>query len=253
MQDDPISILKKRLAMGEISIDEYNELTAVLADDSRRKASTQTSKTPPLQDKPDILIDENNWFGNVAFAHKAIIYRMDQIIALKSNQFAQTINFAPSHYAGFEVTLSGGNVLKYKATSVIVRTKKVNKLSEALDFISKKTFAQRVQLYLDQMKAKGFCQYHDYFIYDNGDIKHKTKSVNIAESGLQKDVEIGRKSSFGLNSYYTPDEIWIYQRILGKFLRQHICIKIKENRDVICAILIKLAELKGGKVTFAKR
>ena len=251
MQECPINILKKRLATGEISIDEYNELSAVLAHDSQ-KAKT-SSKAAPIQDKPVIIIDTKNWFGNVMFAHNGNIYYIEEIMALKSNQFTQTINFAPSHYSGFEVTLSNGSVLEYKAVSVIIRTKKVNNLSEAFDFISKTTFSQRVHQYLHQIQVQGFFQYRDYFIYDNGDIKYKTNTVNIAEAGLQNDVEFGRKSSFSLlSSYCTPDEIWVYQKIPGKFLKQHICIKTKENRDVVYAILLKLAELKGGKVTFVK-
>jgi hypothetical protein len=253
MQDDPTTILKKRLAMGEISIDQFNELLALLADDNRQKASTSTFNNPPHHDKAIISIDADNWFGNVTFSHKANTYRMDEIIALKSGRFTQTINFAPSHYSGFELTLLNGNVLKYKATSVIVKTKKASRLAEALDFVSKLTFAQRVQQYIGPTREKGFFQYHDYIIYENGDIKHKGKCVNIAEASLQSGVEFGRKSSFGLNSYYTPDEIWVFQKIQDKFLKKHICIKIKENRDVIYAILIKLAELKGGKVTFARR
>jgi len=47
---------------------------------------------------------------------------------------------------------------------------------------------------------------------------------------------------------YTPEEVWVEQKIPGKLLRQRIIIKIKENRDVIYAILVKLAESKGGTV-----
>ena len=258
MQNDPKAIrellisLKKALARGEISIDEINEsknFSAVIAGNNKLREFLGITS----QDKPVISIDANNWFGNVTFAHKANIYHTEEIVALESNQFVQTISFVPLHFSGFNVTISGGNVFKYEASSVLIRTKKVGKLNEAFDFISKKTFTQRLQQYVSQIETKGFFQYYDYFIYGNGDIKHKTKTVNIAESGLHNDVEFGRKSSFGLNSYYTPDEIWIYQRkIHSKFLKQRICINIRENRDVIYAILIKLAQLKGGKVTFAK-
>lgn len=223
MQEDPISILKKRLAMGEISVDEYNELSVILAADNQHARTS--SKSTPLQDKPVVMIDTNNWFGNITFAHKGKIYHMEVVMAIKSNQLTQAINFAPSHYSGFEVTLSNGSVLKYNAVSVIIKTKRVNNLNEAFDFISKKTFSQRVDQYIRQIQVKGFFQYRDYFIYGNGDIKYKTNTVNIAEAALQNGVEFGRKSSVGLSSYYTPDEIYVYQKIPGKFFKQHICIE----------------------------
>lgn len=252
MQDDPISILKKRLAIGEISIDEYNELSSVLADDGRQKVSASTFKNPPLQEKPVIFIDEKNWLGNVTFAHKGNIYHIEEIMGLKSNQCFQTYNYFPSYTSGFDLTLSNGKVIKYETNSLLIKSKKVNNFIEAFDYIRKTTFDQRAHQYLYQFQAKGFFQYQDYFIYDNGDIKYKNDTVNIAEAGLQNSVEFGQKSYFGLDTYYTPDEISIYQKIPGKFLKHHICIKIKENRDVIYAILIKLAELKGGKVKFGK-
>ena len=252
MQEDLISILKKRLAKGEISIGEYNELSSILANDIRQKASTPTINESSFQDKPVILIDEKNWFGNATFAHQGNIHHIEEIIALRSRQQTQTLNFAPSHLAGFDLTLNVGSVLNYFAMSIFVKTNKVNILNEAYDFIRKITFTQRVNQYLRQIEDKGSFQYHDYFIYGNGEIKHKNKMVNIAESALQNNVEFGRKSSVNLSSYYTPDEIWIFNKIPGKFFKQHILIKTKENRDVIYAILIKLAELKGGKVTFIK-
>jgi hypothetical protein len=253
MQDDPISILKKRLTIGEISVYEYNKLSAVLVEGNRQKASTSTLDKPPLQDKPVVTIDENNWFGNLAFAHKSNIHQVDKIRALRSTQYTQKINFAPIYHSGFEVTLSDGEIFEYKGTSVIIKTKKVGKLNEAFAFISKQTFSQRAYQYMGQINDSGCFQYRDYFIYANGDIKHKAKTVNIAEAALLNNVEFGRKSSFGLNSRYTPDEIWIYQKVPGKFLKQHICVKTKENRDVIYAILTKMAESKGGKVTFVER
>ena len=52
MSEDPISILKRRLALGEISIDEYNELSIILASD--RQKSTPASKVTMHQDNPAI-------------------------------------------------------------------------------------------------------------------------------------------------------------------------------------------------------
>ena len=252
MQEDLISILKKRLANGEISIGEYNELSSILANDIRQKASTPTMKKSSLQDKPVVLIDEKNWFGNVTFAHKGNIHHIEKIIALRSWQQTQRMNFVPLHIAGFGITLIDGSVLNYSATSAIVKTNKLNNSNDACDFIREKTFNQRAHQYISQIENKGFFQYHDYFIYGNGDIKHKNKMLNIAESALQNNVEFGRKSSVNLSSYYTPDEIWIFKKIPGKIFKRHILIKIKENRDVFYAILFKLAELKGGKVIIIK-
>jgi hypothetical protein len=119
-------------------------------------------------------------------------------------------------------------------------------------YIRKKTFSQRANIYLKSLKSNGYFQYHNYEIYDNGEIKYKGKFLNIADATLQHGVEFGRSSSFGRAAYYTPDEVWIFQKIPGKFFRQRLCIKIKENRDVMYMILCKLAESKGGKIEVIK-
>jgi hypothetical protein len=199
------------------------------------------------------MIDANNWFGNNTFAHKGTIYRINEIIALKSNSSTTTMNFVPSHYTGFALTLLSARELDYKGQSFAIKTQKVKNLSDAYNYISKKTFEQRANYYINQLQKNGYFQYYDYFIYANGDIKYKSTTVNIAEAGVQDRVEIGRSSSFGWNSYYTPDEINIYQKVPGKFLPLGVCLKTKENRDVIYGIVIQLAQLKGGKARFAER
>jgi len=251
MSEDPISILKRRLAMGEISIEEYNKLSAIL--DSDRQQGIPTSKETTHQDTPVIMIDTNNWFGNITFAHSGITYRIDEITTVKSNSITTTMNFVPSHYTGFSLTLLNARDLVYTGYSFAIKTQKVKNLFEAYNYISKKTFEQRVNFYISQIQENGYFQYQDYLIYSNGDIKHKKTTVNIAEAGLQDNVEIGRNSSFGWNSYYTPDEINIYQKIPGKFLPLAVRLKTKENRDVIYSIVIQLAKLKGGKARFAER
>jgi hypothetical protein len=237
--------------MGDISIDEYNKLSSIISSDSKKEISP--SKETTHQDEPVVMIDTNNWFGNTTFAHRGVIYRIDEIIALKSNSTTTTMNFVPSHYTGFSLTLSGASDLEYKGQSFAIKTQKVKNLSEAYNYISKKTFEQRANFYIHQLQKNGYFQYNDYLIYSNGDIKHKNTTVNIAEAGLQDRVEIGRSSSFGWNSYYTPDEINIYLKVQGKFLPQGVCLKTKENRDIIYAIIMQLAKLKGGKARFAQR
>ena len=253
MQDDPIEILKRRLTLGEITINEFNELSAALISKLDQSRDTKHREHfSSFRDKQIITINTNNWFGNETFCHKGSVYDYTEIQALESVQSTQTINFMPMHDSGFVITLLNGKVLRYVASSVFRRTRKVKYLSDAFVFISRKTFKQRLSRYLNEFNHKGYFQYHGYFIYGNGDIKYKARTVNIADAGLQNGVQIGRESSFGLHSYYTPDEIWIYQKIPGKFLKQRIGVKIKEDRDIIYAILIKLAESKGGRVEFVK-
>ena len=206
-----------------------------------------TFKNPPVQDKPVMVIDAENWFGNKAFAHKGVIYRIEDIVGITSNNGSISINFVPiSHYCEFSLILSNGNILRFGANSSIVKTKKVKNLSEVSDFISKITFDQRAYPYLQKIQTNGFFQYHDYFIYDNGDIKYKSNTINIAEAGLQNNVEFGTEREF-ISSYSTPNEITVSQKIPGNFFKKSICIKIKENRDVIYAILFKLSKLKMPK------
>lgn len=209
-----------------------------------------TFKNPTLQDKPVFVIDEKNWFGNISFSHKGVIYSIDEIVSLKSDSITQTINFAPSYFALFEIKLLNGKVIKYKAASVFIQTNKVKVTNQCFDFLSKITFSKRIYHYLNQFEKNSCFQYLDYFIYDNGDVKHNSTAVNIAVACLQKGVVCGRWRGTILNNSYTPNEISVHQKIPGKFFKEHIRIKIKENRDVIYAILFNLAESTGGKVRF---
>lgn len=209
-----------------------------------------TFENPALQDKPVFVIDEKNWFGNVNFSHKGAIYSIDEIVSLKSDSITQTINFAPSYYALFEIKLLNGKVIKYKVASTLIQTNKVKVTNQCFDFLSKNTFSQRIRQYLNQFERNGYFQYLDCFIYDNGDIKHKATTVNIAESCLQKGVVCGRWRGTILTNSYSPNEISVHQKIPGKFFKEHIRIKMKENRDAIYAILFNLAESTGGKVIF---
>ena len=219
------------------------------------QSSPQQVKAPTYStDKPVIMINKDNWFGNVKFVHKCNTYRVGDITALVALSSTYTLNFVPSHTSGFFVTLANGTNLRYWGQSVVLKTEKINNLNTAFNFLSKITFSQRVNQYLRQIKDQGFFQYHDYFIYDNGDIKYKNDTINIAEAALQNYVQFGSKVSSLYNSYYTPNDINIWQDNPGGIFKKHknICIHIAENRDVIYAILIKLAELKGGKIIFAK-
>jgi hypothetical protein len=253
LQYDPIEILERRLTSGEISIDEFNEISVALnsgrgeTKDAMHREDSSSSKEGPV-----IVVDANNWFGIQRFYHKGKSYSSRDIQALQSRQYTQTINFIPSRFSGFVVTLMDGSILNYSAFTVLIRTQKAEKLNQAFDFISGVTFRQRISQYLSQLQGKGYFQYHDYYIYGNGDIKHKNKTVNIAEAALENGVEFGRKSSFGFNFYYTPDEIWVSQEIPGKLMNNYIIIETKENRDVIREILYKLAKSKGGTVEFVK-
>ena len=208
-------------------------------------------------EKPVVMLNTDDWFGNVKFAHKGNIHRVEDIIALESLAFSSSTNFIPTnHVAGFKVTLLNETTLRYFGQSVFIKTERIINFSKAFNFLSKLTFNQRVNQYLRQMQNKGFFQYRDYYIYSNGDVKHKDYTMNIADAALKNLVEFGRKAEgirFG-SSFYTPNEINMWQEIPGGILKKHknLCISIRENLDVIYAIMMKLAELKGGKVLFAK-
>lgn len=204
------------------------------------------------QDHPVIIINNDNWFGYKYFKHKGTSYNLNEVIDIQDLQSTQSFNFVPQHISGFMLKMLSGKFLRFYASSTAIKTKKVKSINEAFIFISRQTFNARAEQYLNQLRTNGYFNYRDYQIYADGRINHKSKSLNISDAALEKNVEFGRESFFAMNTFYTPNEIWITQKKPGKLLKQNIVIKIKENRDVVWAILKQLAEMKGGKIEYAR-
>lgn len=206
-----------------------------------------------IPDKPIEVIDAKNWVGNYTFSHKSKVYSIDSIQSLWPLYGSKNINFAVTNYYTFRVFMQSGETLHYKASALYTHSKKMLALDRCLQLLRKQTFKQRSQQYLKSFESNGYFQYYDYLIYDNGDIKHKTKSINIAQAALDQSAEVGRKSSAGFRySQYTPDEIWIYKRRKGKLFSEHIVIKLKKDKDIILALIDQLSQIKGGQLEYIK-
>jgi hypothetical protein len=214
--------------------------------------SQQWSDASMPHDAPIIVFDHNNWIGNTTFTRKGAIYQISDIVAIQSASITTTYNFLPSYDARFFITLSDKRVIHYHGSSMLIKTQRVQEFHKAYELLCKLSFAHRADIYLSQFQNRGWFQYRTIFIYANGDIKHKTKTVNIAEAALTDGVVFGFKFGSILTQYssYNPSVVSVCQKIHGKFLKEHISFELEENRDVLQSILIHLAELRGGTVRF---
>ncbi len=199
-------------------------------------------------DTPVIEIDHNNWIGSTTFTRNGISYDINDISALRSRSVTNSYNFLPSYIADFIVTLSDNRNIRYHGFGALVKTRKIRAIHEAYDALCKFTFTRRTEIYLNMLRENGCFDYHNVSIHDNGDIKYKSTTVNIAEAALSGSVEIGYKVGGFMASSYNPYIVCISQKLPGIFFKQTVSFELKENADVLNSILTILSESRGGKI-----
>lgn len=199
-------------------------------------------------DTPVIQIDQKNWIGNTTFTRNGTTYNLDDIVALRSRSVTNTYNFLPSYIADFIVTLSDDRNIRYHGFGALVKTQRICAIYEAYTALCKLTFSRRSAMYLNQLRANGYFEYHNVSIHNNGDVIYKSTTVNIVEAALSGSVEIGLKVGGFMASSYNPNIVCITQKVPGKFFNNMVSFELKENVDVLHSILTVLAESRGGKI-----
>jgi len=242
LNDEILNIVKKRLALGEISIEEYQKLVHTL-----RCSKNATPIQEFKKDVPLLEIDSCNWFGHETLRYKNNTFNYEDITAIDYGFSTLTINLILStHFLSFTVLMKTGEFLKYSTQSMLIKTNKYKVLSKALDHLLKATYKHRMKYYLDQFEEKGFIEYDGCIIRPSGDITKGTVTINISEAANNNNIVFGRRSSFGSKSFYTPDEITIKSTDNRNY--ESIAISLDYNKDIISEIITFFATSGGGKV-----
>ena len=193
-----------------------------------------------------MIVFKNYIFEDDFFKKDGVIYNYKDVYGLESHFKITTINFLPTYYGEIIICTTCGK-FKLKNYNPFKQKKNFNLLEDINSILHKNTYKYRLLRYLDHLQTNGFCEYDNAKIYLNGTIEKKGKIIDFVESFLQNKFEIGRESSWGLNSFYTPNEINIYDVKAGKILPVHIRLNCIYNKDIIMFVFKKIIEHKTGR------
>ena len=197
-----------------------------------------------------IEIDSKTLINNQSIKFKGREYAVSEINAITFSDFKFKQNFITiNHTRSLEITFGSEKINIWSAHSILNKSK-FDKILSAYKAVSSFTFQQRLNLYINQIKTKGYFEYDDVIIHENGlleEIKKPYHKVSLCGAFSQERVSNGL--DFGVSwigfSASNPNVICVCSEKPKVFSspKQSVAFTIKENRDVIMYILQKFDKL----------
>jgi hypothetical protein len=251
-------ILDLRLAKGEITRDDYLAACHAMAQTSETPASPsmlkgalasiaaakdrihESRKTicPTRAEPYHVDADLQLFPTHLRYAGQDHPYT--QIEAVSYSARSDSLNLVPiSHDARLWIQLKGGKSIFATSSTVLFRTKTFNRILNAHDFLSKVTFNQRLQPYLSEIEAKGFCSAGGARICRNGDVEQDGLRANLKVAHKNDGISFSRFGNNPLGNYHV---ITITTEERNLLSRKKIRLKLLHDFDVVRALILWLCE-----------
>ena len=255
---NPVNILKERLARGEVSIEQYQELLKLISDQGSESSSVPDQiepKNTALPIESDRLIINYN---DKLFLHdKSLTYYAmpgerfpyTKITHLRCNFLTSTLNFVPmSHSAEFTFGIGESPFVETSETKWIkiasqktkfMQSNEQKLLKSCYEIIYRNSYNIRQKFYVDQVVKNGFLKSGNTEIHRNGKlINTKTGiSVNLKLAKSKGDISYGTHYGIaGGTSQFDPSQLYVLEekKFFGK---KEMTVTIFNNSDVIFPII----------------
>lgn len=262
-----IDTLNQRLANGEITISEYNQILEKIkkpADSSftgikdvLKQGASISGKfletifgsnsyiTPtdaePLQITGDLML-----YGTF-FVYKAEQFSFSDVKSVGFQGYSQAINLIPSYRSvHLHIVMINGKSIYLSGMSIIIQGSLNKRLGAAYQILSSKTFERRLREYLAELNTNGFIEVGNIVkvkITKDGYLVKGGSKVNVRISAQNNFLFLGVEwGGFGNNRSMNPYEVLAGESGTGMF-SDRIRFKIVNDRDVVFTILKHLSGL----------
>ncbi|WP_395078081.1 hypothetical protein [Flavobacterium sp.] len=205
----------------------------------------------PSDSSPHKLEKAKFFSENLVYKRQKINY--NEIIAISTKYSKTTTNFINTEiYITFRIYYSNSESLKNSYIDLsynneIFGWRKREITLIVINFLKNKTFSNRLNNYLIELRANGYFSYLDGKIYNNGDVISKDNFIaNLYEENKKGDVLFGVEfsSPFGKNKLTDPYLLRIKnaKKNTNFFQTKDFDIDTKYNKDVFDALVTKIIE-----------
>ncbi len=267
MSSSPIDTLNHRLANGEISIAEYNQ---ILEQIKKTGISSPTGIKDMLKQGTgiagkllDAVFGSNTYSiptdaeplqitGNFTLYGTFFVYKGERfsLLDIKSIGFqsdSKSVNLVPTGtFTYFNIVMNSGKAIFLKGMSVLIQSSRNKKIGVAYQILSSKTFDRRLREYIDELNKNGCIVVGNLVkvkITKDGYLVKGRSKVNLRISAQKKFLFLGVEwGGFGNNSNTNPYEVLAGESGTGMF-SDRIRFKVVNDRDVVFTILRELSAL----------
>lgn len=246
---DPESVLKMRLAAGEIDVEKYRELLGILRDRQSAEGSTHASPSSSLNGKMLVQAD------NILLYENSIVVEgqtlpIAEIVSVSGMSSSQSVNFIPMDkrsYVGF--TLASGKHVSLSEDRTLfapARHKAIRALHATLKQL---TFQSRLNRIATLLRQQGQIEIYSPFsgegeaihLTSRGMLMTKTRTIDLKQAKKDGVFGVGVESrSLGYSRSYDTEEVVVAEGkgTLGFIPRSSL--RFKANRydtDIVNALL----------------
>lgn len=207
MSDQAIDILKKRLASGEVTLEEYKTILKELEgvknnNDQQVKTSRQLVAT----------IDEDFKLFNDAIVYKGSTFLLSDVTAIKNYSSKNTLNFVTmDRLSCLTITFKNSKEICITEDRAWFGKKRHDEILVASQRIKKLTFNHRVTNFADKLlennKIKLSEDYlkkdpsKDVFLFRDGTIRTPHRSIDLKKARINGTLFVGTRTE-GILSHY---------------------------------------------------
>lgn len=243
-----------RLAAGEISVEKYRELLAILEDRESPESSAHASPPPTLNGKLLARVDDISLYENSIVVEGQTLPITD-IISVSGMTSSQSVNFIPMDkrsYVGF--TLASGKHVSLSEDRTLFAPARHNAIRTLYATLKQLTFQSRLNRIATLLRRQGQLEIYSPFsgegeailLTSKGMLMTETRTIDLKQAKKDGVFGIGVESrSLGYSRSYDTEEVVAAENkgTLGFIPRNSL--RFKANRydtDVVNALLQWIAE-----------
>jgi len=258
----PLDTLNARLAAGEISVEQYENLRRVIVEDGASPSRTTTtgSRGTVIAAADALLLykDAIDWQGH--------LYPISDVASVEGGSISTTANLIPLQKSTWlTVRLHGGPTIALSEDRTIFGAPRHKAIAYMHHCIRQATFKSRMNNLATRLVKEGRVKlyepidkkyrprnYTDYpvFLTRNGQLEVGSRSFDLKSARREGVFGVGTHwRSLGLSQGYDTDEVAIFEKkgIFGQVPRSAVYFKANaEDTDIVNALLTWLAEPGNG-------
>lgn len=252
-QRDPVFILKRRLASGEIDAAEYGQLLGLLRDAEPAKANV-VANTPTSNEKLLVEVD------NIRLYEKSIVIEgqsipITDVVSVSGMSSSQSVNFIPMDkrsYVGF--TLASGKFHSLSEDRTLFAPARHQGIRTLHAMLKQITFQSRLTRIATLLRQQGRLEiFHPFsgkgepiFLTATGQIETATRKIDLKQAKKEGSFGVGVESrSLGYSRGYDTEEVVVAEGkgTMGFIPRSALRFKAnKYDTDVVNALLQWMSE-----------
>ncbi len=252
-QRDPVTILKARLASGEIDADEYRQLLELLQDAEPSKAEMGSNPRVP---HGRLLVEVDN----IQLFERTIVIEgevtpITEVVSVSGMSSSQSINFIPMDkrsYVGF--TLASGKFFSLSEDRTLFAPARHNAIRLLHSALKQLTFHSRLTRIATLLRQEGRLEiFHPYsekaeaiFLTNTGQIETASKTIDLKQAKKDGVFGVGVESrSLGYSRGHDTEEVVVGEKKGPMGFIPGTALRFKANKydtDVVNALLQWMSE-----------